>query len=113
MILPWDVRLVLYKTISKIKISCKEFPVPPELSWIRKNEMAGFDCFLDPSIDCECINCKTVLAKMNEDITCFEERLDSNEKRAIELMDVVLPFNPIVELPPMMHDVFVTANAVP
>ena len=28
-------------------------------------------------------------------------------------MDVVLPFHPLRELPPMMHDVFVTANAAP
>jgi len=101
-----------------IHLAMKEFPVPPELhdsfqSWIRKNNMAKFDCFLDPSIDCQCYKCKTVLAKKNKDMTYFQERLDSNDKRAIEMMDVKLPFNPLVELPPMMHDVFVPANAAP
>ena len=57
-----------------IQLAMKEFPVPPELhdcfqSWIRKNKMARFDCFLDPSIDCQCYKCKIVLAKKNEDIT--------------------------------------------
>ena len=29
------------------------------------------------------------------------------------MMDVKLPFSPLVEPPPMMHDVFVPANAAP
>ena len=46
-----------------IQLAMKEFPVPEELhdsfqSWIRKNQLAKFDCFLDPSVECDCYKCK-------------------------------------------------------
>jgi len=44
-----------------LQLAMKEFPVPAELhdsfqSWIRKNQLAKFDCFLDPSVECDCYN---------------------------------------------------------
>ena len=71
---------------------------------IRHNKLARFDCFLDPSIDCECYKCKTVLAKIEANINYFEARKDSIEKQAIENMDVVAPFQQLLELPPMVTE---------
>ena len=100
------------------QIALKEFPVPPELhdcfqSWICQNSLTRFNCFLDLSIECDCYKCKTVLAKVNADITYFEAIQDSIKKQAIETMDVVLLFHPFVELPPMIADVCVPMNAMP
>ena len=96
----------------------KEFPVLAELidcfqSWIRQNDLARFDCFLDPPVDCDCYKCETVLATINAIMTYFEDRLDSIKKRTIETMDVVPPLQPCVELPPMIDDMLVPMNAVP
>ena len=59
---------------------------------------------MDPSIDCECYKCKTALAKIEADINYFEARKDSIEKQAIENMDVVAPFQQLLELPPMVTE---------
>ena len=101
-----------------IQLAMKEFPVPAELhdsfqSWICKNQLAKFDCFLNPSVECDCYKCKTVIGKVNADLNYFEDRLDSLENKKIEAMDVVQPFQQFVELPPMVHETIVPTNAVP
>ena len=92
-----------------VQLAMATFPVPPSVhdsfqTWIRRNKLARFDCFLDPSIKCDCYKCKTVLAKMDADVVYFEARKDSIEKKAIENMDVVLPFQQLVELPPIVFE---------
>ena len=84
----------------------KEFHVWPELqelfqAWIRQNNLARFDCFLDPSTECDCYTCETIPEKMEAYITYFEARQDSLEKQAIQDMDVIAPFEPFMELPSM------------
>ena len=59
---------------------------------------------MDPSTECECYKCKTVLAKLKADIDYFEARKDSIEKQAIENMDVVAPFLQLLELPPIVME---------
>ena len=92
------------------KLAMEAFPVPPAIhdsfqSWIRQNQLARFDCFLDPSTECECYKCKTVLAKLEADIDYFEARKDSIEKQTIENMDVVAPFaQQLLELPPIVME---------
>ena len=105
-------------TTNILELAMQQFPVPPALhdtfqSWIRRNQLARFDCFLEPSIECECYKCQTVLAKKNSDLTYFEARLDSNERRAIESMDVLLPSHPLLELPQISFPSSEPANAVP
>ena len=104
-------------TTNITELSMQQFPVPPALhdtfqSWFRRNQLARFDCFLEPSIECECYKCQTVLAKKNSDLTYFEARLDSNERRAIESMDVLLPSHPLLQLPPMSFPSSEPANVV-
>ena len=91
------------------QLAMAAFPVPPSIhdsfqTWIRQNNLACFDCFLDPSADCECYKCKTIMAKMEADVIYFEARKDSIEKKAIEDMDVVMPFQQLVELPPIVFE---------
>ena len=113
-------------TTNILELAMQQFPVPPALhdtfqSWIRRNQLARFDCFLEPSIECECYKCQTVLAKKNSDLTYFEARLDSNERRAIESMDVLLPSHPLLELPqisfpssePAIEYILVVSSIVP
>ena len=44
------------------------------------------------------------MAKMETDVIFFEARKDSIEKKAIEDMDVVMPFQQLVELPPFVFE---------
>ena len=99
----WGTRLILFQTLKTkvdlVQVTMIEFPVPPELhesfqTWVCQNNLARFDCFLDPSTECDCYKCKTILAKMEAAITYFEARKDSIEKRAIRDMEVVVPFQP-------------------
>ena len=104
-------------TTNITELALQQFTVPPALhntfqSWIRQNQLVRFDCFLDPSIECECYKCQTVLAKKNCNLNYFEERLDSNERRSIESMDVLSPSHPLLQLPPMSFPSSEPANAV-
>ena len=49
---------------------------------------------------------------MNADIPYFEAIQNSIEKQAIETVDMILPFQPLVKLPPMITDACVPMNAM-
>ena len=45
-------------TMNITELAMQQFPVPPALhdtfqSWICRNQLVRFDCFLDPSIECK------------------------------------------------------------
>ena len=50
---------------------------------------------------------------MEADITYFEARKDSIAKQAIRDMDTVVPFQPLMELPPMIMEQTVPRDATP